>query len=107
MVVMAEDSLIDTMRYLGIEKDDAHDQVKMNRVTDVAKYFGQFSDGMEIVRRVSMKLPKSERVDGLHNYMVLRKEHDLLASETTTEESALTEKKRRMKELRRDLETVE
>lgn len=104
---MAETSLIDTMRYLGIEHDDSFDNVKMNRVNDVAKYFGQFTDGMEIVRRVALKQPKSARVDAVWEYMNTRKAHDTRAKTVVETEAKLTEERRQLKEDRRILESLE
>jgi hypothetical protein len=104
---MAETALIETMRILGVEHDDASDSIKMNRVNDVAKYFGGFSDGIEIMRRVAVKLPKDQRVDGLHHYMAMRQEHDTLAKEVSDEEPKLLQKKTKLKGLKRTLESVE
>lgn len=104
---MAETALIDTMRYLGIEHDDASDNIKMNRVKQVADYFGQFDDGMEMLRRVAVKLPRAQRVDGVLEYARMRKEHDSIAKDNIVVESKLQESKRKAKELRGILESLE
>ncbi len=104
---MSENTLIDTMQLLGVEHDDAQDSVKMNRVNDIAKYFGQFEDGTDILRRVAIKTPKNERVDAAWQYMTMRKEHDSLLGETQKERESLFDKERRLNELRSQLTSIE
>lgn len=71
----AQPDHLDALLYLGIEHDDMYDQIKMNRMKDVLDFAYSFEDGLDVIRRVVLKVDRKDRVDRAWEYMKMRKEH--------------------------------